>query len=130
MTTDNNQTVTGVHDSATCKCEFCAWTNQTAALDRADLLTEVKQHGQYASLATVRCAVADVLDTYPPANVGSRASWQFWPGDESETETLTRVAFIDAVTQRVAQLQAPPHNFDAGLRKSVEKERRDDEATA
>jgi hypothetical protein len=77
------------------------------------ILTAIKQDQHLASLTVVRAAIADVLDTgFTDEDVRQRA-WIFLLL-ESEQETERRTRFIDAVCQRIAQLQQPPHNMDAG----------------
>jgi hypothetical protein len=84
---------------------------------RADLndgkpLTEMRDH-RLVSLATVRAAIADVLDAgYQFKNHAKPCPWLFFH-DESDEQTEIRSKFLNAVCQRIAQLQQPPHNMDA-----------------
>jgi hypothetical protein len=68
----------------------------------------------WADAATVRAAIADVLDAGDPSTtpVGFQCSmpWLFWL-DESDEQTELRGRFLDAVLLRITQLQHPPHNY-------------------
>jgi hypothetical protein len=115
-----NQTKADIHDSTTCTlgpdggpCELCAWA-EGSRVDAAELLRDIRQDRQYASVSVVRMAIADVVD------IGEAGlPWTFFPDDESASQTDHRARFIDAVAQRITQLQAPPHNLDAGLRERL-----------
>jgi hypothetical protein len=76
------------------------------------ILTAIKQDRHLASLTVVRAAIADALDTGPPPVDGHKCYWLFDHEDEGESESENRAQFIDAVAQRVTQLQQPPHNMD------------------
>lgn len=89
--------------------------HQTARIDPAHadrILTAWKQDRAFASLTTVRAAIADVLD------VGDGSDYQWWSfyQTEAEHQTAHRQAFMDAVCKRIAELQRPPHGMDARLR--------------
>jgi hypothetical protein len=72
-------------------------------------VTATDQQPLWADAATVRAALADTLDSYPPAVI-EHLFWHFNPEDESEAETQIRGVFIDSVIARIRQLQQPPHN--------------------
>jgi hypothetical protein len=84
------------------------------------ILTAIKQDQRLASLTVVRAAIADVLDVGPPSIYGRKCYWLFDHEDEGECESKTRAQFIDAICQRITQLQQPPHNMD-GERSTKER---------
>lgn len=94
-----------------CPCQ-CHQTNT------ARLLKETLEHGPVASVATVRAALFDVLDSnteelYAFDCENHRVT------DEGATEGRCR--FVDSVCNRIAALQAPPFNFDAELLSQVKE---------
>jgi hypothetical protein len=71
----------------------------------------------FASLTTVRAAIADVLD----AGCSCTNEKHPWELDDTTAEELDvtngqRVRFIDDVCRRILELQREPHGMDAGLR--------------
>lgn len=96
--------------------------NDPAVLRR--IQTAMQRDRQYASLTVVRAAVADVLDAgYQFKNHAKPCPWLFFH-DESDGQTEVREQFMDAVTTRIVQLQAPPHEMDARLQAEVERVRK------
>lgn len=79
------------------------------------ILRAIDQDQRFASLTVMRAALADVLDAGDPDNLGE---WLFCK-TESDWQTERRAVFIDAVCARITTLQAPPFNFDAGLRERL-----------
>lgn len=59
-----------------------------------------------ADVATIRAAILDVLDA-GPMRPPYRGAWIFQQ-DESELENQHRMAFVDLIVARIAQLQQPP----------------------
>lgn len=78
------------------------------------VLEGVRDTAKVASMATVRAAVADILDAGWQCAKGCdiKHAWRFYPDDESELETANRERFINAVAARITRLQSPPHLFD------------------
>jgi hypothetical protein len=65
----------------------------------------------FASLTTVRAAIADVVDG---------AEFYQWMWDTNEVNAnAVRGEFMDAVCARVLELQREPHGMDAGLREDA-----------
>jgi hypothetical protein len=122
-----NQTMADIHDSTTCAlgpggrpCDMCWWANHAAKVDKAELLGDIRQDHRYASLSAVRMAIFDVIDSgdrdqQPWALYENDHGEKFlaWTEDQANRE---RQLFADAVVARIAALQSPPHNLDAGLR--------------
>lgn len=123
-----DQSMSDIHESTSCKlgadgepCDLCRWANESAATqDRVALRADMARDRQYASLTVMRAAIYDVIDSgdqdgqqwalYEHDHVGN---FPCWTEDEASHE---RELFVDAVCARVTTLQAPPFNFDAGLR--------------
>jgi hypothetical protein len=76
---------------------------------------------QFASLSVIRAAIADVLDTGDSENAGE---WLFYSTEPDWRMDDRRERFTDAVCTRIVELQAPPHNMDAGLLAEFEKARK------
>jgi hypothetical protein len=90
------------------------------------LLTAIQRDGQAASVTVVRAAIADVLDTGCTC-YDEKHPWELDDGPEDNEDDVNqqRERFIDAVTARIAELQAPPHNMDARLLAEVERTRKE-----
>src|ERR1041385_1075097 len=75
---------------------------------RDRILAGVKDVGRVVSVATVRAAVADVIDAGEPCYIERehgrtcRHGWSF-DLDESEEQTAERERFINAVAARIAE---------------------------
>jgi hypothetical protein len=88
------------------------------------ILTAIREDRQMASITTVRAALFDVIDAgwQCSRSCDLRHPWAFptemFAGDAqpNDDDLQLRDRFVDAVIARIAQLQAPPHNFDATLR--------------
>src|ERR1044072_2057941 len=130
-------TSTITHDSHTCTlnsggpCEMCAAANEYEARQTAELnldhnhtqriLTALSNDKRFASLTTIRAAIADVVDAGWQRGEGCdlKHPWRFptemFDGAEQPTDDdlLLREKFLDAVCQRIAELQAAPHNLDS-----------------
>jgi hypothetical protein len=68
------------------------------------ILAAIENDKRFASLTTIRAAIADVVD-------GAEFYQWMWDKDEDNANAV-RQEFMDAVAQRIAQLQSAPHNFD------------------
>lgn len=102
-----------------CDCPKHQTATKDAEIDPATLQrisTAIRQDQTFASLTTVRAALADVMDVGPPPIDNRKCYWLFDHEDEGEGESETRMQFIDAVERRILQLQQSPHEMDAGLR--------------
>lgn len=85
----------------------------------------IERDRQYASLTVIRAAVFDVLEAgYRFRNHAKPVPWLFFH-DESDEQSEVRERFLDAVTARITELQAPPHNMDARLLAEVERVRKE-----
>lgn len=65
----------------------------------------------FASIATIRAAIFDLLDQGRPLS-GDAPIFETWRfhSDESDEETEKRGQFADLVIARIAELQFPPHS--------------------
>lgn len=134
-----------IHDSATCTlgpdggpCDQCRAANEYEERRLSDpvllqrLTMAMARDRQVASVTVVRAALADVLDGGYQCSRGCdlKHPWLFptelFPGDKQPTDDDLglRERFLDAVTARIAELQAPPHNMDARLLAEVERARK------
>lgn len=130
-------TTTQPHDSLTCNlgpdgqpCTMCWWANGSGYVSRDEqsLLTEEEAQlvigaiplqalpdeprdyndKQIASVATIRAALFDVIDGGDPDNL---SEWLFYK-TESDWQTRRRAEFVNAVIERIGELQCPSHGFD------------------
>jgi hypothetical protein len=143
----------GEHESTTCAlgpdnqpCQLCAWANEserreqereaqpTTTLSPVEqrILAGIQQDQTCASVTVVRAALDDVIDAGYQCSKGCdlRHSWTFrteaFIGDAQPTdeELELRMKFTDAVVERIAELQAPPHEMDARLLEDLTRARR------
>ena len=81
--------------------------------EKKALSLNLDNRGQmFAGVATIRAAIADVLDAGEDATgctcSAQRHAWSF-SFSEGERETENRSRFMDAVIKRIGELQTPPH---------------------
>jgi hypothetical protein len=119
------------HDD--CRDERCPCTcghrfrNLLASFQRAEIIDAAidRTNAEFAQVATVACVVAAILDVidkgYQFKNHAKLCPWLFFL-DESDEQTDLRGKFTDAVVQRIAELQAPPHKMDTRLLKLVHED--------
>ena len=90
---------TEIHDSQTCDCQMCEWANK-----QEQEPSQTPDSTLWADAATVRAAIADILDTgYLDAD-GRERAWLFLL-NESDEETNRRGEFLDAVIARIEKLK-------------------------
>jgi|SRR6476659_3571537 len=78
------------------------------------VLEGVRDVGRIASIATLRAAIMDVIDSGCHHADGMSHEWRFNSANE-DFANEQRCTFIDRVAERVAQLQATPHLYDEVL---------------
>jgi hypothetical protein len=78
------------------------------------VLVGVREVGQAASIATIKAAILDTIDAGCHHEDGTSHEWKFNAAEESFANEQ-RCAFVDRVAERVGQLQAAPHLYDAIL---------------
>jgi hypothetical protein len=122
-------------ESAACFFGDCAHCPDPASCShqchrelKRQLLADIDNDGRYASLSAIRDAIFDVIDGGDP-NMAGRI-WFFYErinGMEVWDEDFAnqqREGFVDAVCQRVKELQAPPFELDGELRQGMAKGKR------
>jgi hypothetical protein len=114
------QLIARVHASMAEDCDCPQHRTEAAKIDPAVLeriSAAITRDQTFASLTTVRAAIADVLD----AGCSCTNEKHQWELDDTTAEELDvtngqRVRFIDDVCARILELQREPHGMDAELR--------------
>jgi hypothetical protein len=122
---ETEQLIARIHAAMAGDCDCPQHRTGTAKIDPAVLEripAAITRDQTFASLTTVRAAIADALDAGEDATgcacEAQRHAWSFsFREDEQETEKRSRL--IDAVTARILALQREPHGVDAGLREDA-----------
>jgi hypothetical protein len=115
------QLIAHIHAAMAEDCDCPLHRTKDAEIDPAVLQrvsTAISQDQAFASLTTVRAAIADVLD----AGCSCTNEKHPWELDDTTAEELDvtngqRVRFIDDVCRRILALQREPHGMDAGGRR-------------
>ena len=94
----------------TCNCSL----HQLPPKERAELFDRAidattAEARRFADVLTIRAACFDVIDA--GCTLRERSPWYFdYSGVSEDVNNETRSAFVDAVIERIAELQAPPHS--------------------
>jgi len=75
------------------------------------ILAAMENDKKFASLTTIRAAIMDVIDAGCRHSDSLTHEWRFDNADE-DFANEQRCNFVDAVCQRIAELQCAPYNFD------------------
>jgi acyl transferase domain-containing protein len=120
---ETEQLIARIHAAMAEDCDCPLHRTRDAEIDPAVLeriSAAISQDQAFASLTTVRAAIADVLD----AGCSCTNEKHPWEMDDTTAEELDvtsgqRVRFIDDVCRRILELQREPHGMDAGLREDA-----------
>jgi hypothetical protein len=120
---ETEQLIARIHAAMAEDCDCPQHQTGAAKIDPAVLQrisTAIRRDQTFASLTTVRAAIADVLDVGCSC-ANEKHSWEL---DDTTAEELDvtngqRVRFMDAVCARILALQREPHGMDAGLREDA-----------
>jgi hypothetical protein len=111
---ETEQLIAHIHAAMAEDCDCPLHRTKDAEIDPAVLQrvsTAISQDQAFASLTTVRAAIADVVDG---------AEFYQWMWDTNEVNAnAVRGEFMDAVCARILALQREPHGMDAQLREDA-----------